>query len=276
MGTKIDGPQVFFLDIAPTREVRPYMDPYHLWVDYSELEFVSCPEELVTLNGLRSFQLHRIAGVPDAGTGLVTLVSMPHCMGYGPIFVPSVEEQIPALMVGMNYTMTFRKPSRDHFGIRDDSEFKVHLKQMADLQVEAETALTKSKAQQAASSKGKSSKPEVSSGKKTTMRHAIGSTNTGTVKVSKRQPTGPIPHEVQDSALCQMMGKSGIKEGERDKDLDLLPSILERPTPQLVLDMVDDLLRCFCSFHLQAIHEMGSVRMVDCTLAEGIMSKFSQ
>ena len=61
------------------------------------------------------------------------------------------------------------------------------------------------------------------------------------------------------------------KEGEGDPDLlsDLTGGLLDTPLPDNVKSDVDDLLGSIRSFQLQAMYEMGSVRMVDRALTEG-------
>ena len=72
-----------------------------------------------------------------------------------------------------------------------------------------------------------------------------------------------------------------LEECEDDDDLmdGILPnpeSLLDQPLPEDVQDAVEELLQSICSFQLQALHEMGGIRMVDQALGEGLMAEFSR
>ena len=55
---------------------------------------------------------------------------------------------------------------------------------------------------------------------------------------------------------------------------DLAGGLLDTPLPGTVKSDVDKLLGNIRSFQLQAMYEMGSVRMVDRALAEGFSAEF--
>ena len=64
---------------------------------------------------------------------------------------------------------------------------------------------------------------------------------------------------------------------DEDKDADLLGltgGLLDTPLPTDVKEDVDALLGSIHSYQLQALYEMGSVRMVDRALAEGFTTEF--
>ena len=62
--------------------------------------------------------------------------------------------------------------------------------------------------------------------------------------------------------------------GGGEGDPDLLSGLLDTPLPDNVKSDVDELLGSIRSFQLQAMYEMGSVRMVDRALAEGFSAEF--
>ena len=64
------------------------------------------------------------------------------------------------------------------------------------------------------------------------------------------------------------------EEGDPDLITDLTGDLLDVPLSGKVKSDVDDLLGSICSFQLQALYEMGSVRMVDRALTEGFSAEF--
>ena len=78
------------------------------------------------------------------------------------------------------------------------------------------------------------------------------------------------------SALQLLLNKAWLEEGgEGDPDLSgLAGGLLDTPLSDSVKDDVDELLGSIHSFQLQAMYEMGSVRMVDRALAEGFSAEF--
>ena len=78
------------------------------------------------------------------------------------------------------------------------------------------------------------------------------------------------------SALQTLMKEAKLGDDE-DEDADLLGLIgglLDTPLPTNVKEDVDALLGSICSYQLQALYEMGSVRMVDRALTEGFTTEF--
>ena len=67
------------------------------------------------------------------------------------------------------------------------------------------------------------------------------------------------------SALQTLMNEArlGDDEGEDSDLLGLAGGLLDTPLSADVKEDVDALLGSICSFQLQALYEMGSVRMVD-------------
>ena len=64
---------------------------------------------------------------------------------------------------------------------------------------------------------------------------------------------------------------------DEDEDADLLGlagGLLDTPLLAGVKEDVDALLGSICSYQLQALYEMGSVRMVDRALTEGFTTEF--
>ena len=66
----------------------------------------------------------------------------------------------------------------------------------------------------------------------------------------------------------------GDDEGEDPELLGLAGGLLDTPLSTDVKEDVDALLGSIHSFQLQALYEMGSVRMVDRALAEGFSTEF--
>ena len=72
------------------------------------------------------------------------------------------------------------------------------------------------------------------------------------------------------------MNEAWLGEGE-DEDLELsglAGGLLDPPLPHDVKEDVDELLGSICTFQLQVMYEMGSVRMVDRALMEGFSAEF--
>ena len=66
----------------------------------------------------------------------------------------------------------------------------------------------------------------------------------------------------------------GDNEGEDPELLGLAGGLLDTPLSADVKEDVDALLGSIRSFQLQAMYEMGSVRMVDQALAKGFTTEF--
>ena len=78
------------------------------------------------------------------------------------------------------------------------------------------------------------------------------------------------------SALQLLMNEARLEddEGEDPELLGLAGGLLDTPLSANVKEDVDALLGSICSFQLQALYEMRSVRMVDRALAEGFTTEF--
>ena len=66
----------------------------------------------------------------------------------------------------------------------------------------------------------------------------------------------------------------GDDEGKDSDLLGLAGGLLDTPLLAEVKEDVDALLRSIRSFQLQALYEMGSLRMVDQALTEGFTTEF--
>ena len=66
---RITHPMVFFICVAPSSGVRPLMEPYPLWIDYSLQCHLECDSELWSTSCLRGFQLHQVVSVPLPSAG---------------------------------------------------------------------------------------------------------------------------------------------------------------------------------------------------------------
>ena len=82
--------------------------------------------------------------------------------------------------------------------------------------------------------------------------------------------------------MGKYLKEAKLLEGcEDDEDLmdGILPnpdSLLDQPLPESVWEAVQELLQSIHSFQLQALHEMGGVRMVNWALGESLMAEFSR
>ena len=79
------------------------------------------------------------------------------------------------------------------------------------------------------------------------------------------------------SALQSLFNEAQLGEGgEGDPDLmaDVTGGLLDTPLSDSVKSDVDELLGSIHSFQLQAMYEMGSMRMVDRALTEGFSAEF--
>ena len=185
--------------------------------------------------------------------------------------------------------MKFAEPSPNHWAILTDADFLAHL--------EAEKARAARDAE-AAAQEGKGTRPKevvMSKGRKGP-KSKSGSSGSGKATTSKtsgpatRNKTGSKVPEAEasaqgdraESAVGKWLKEAELLERcEVDEDLigSIFPnpeSLLDQPLPESIQEAVQELLQSIHSFQLQALHEMGGIRMVDRALGEGLMVEFNR
>ena len=287
---KPGAPQAVFLNITTQSTLQPLADPYPLWVDCKDAKHVNHPIETWSFSSLRGFLLQRVVSVPFATAGCTVMDSLPQGAGFCHLYMGTMEEDIPqSVMVSPTFTMKFAEPSPTHWAILADADFLAHL--------EAKKARAARDAE-AAVQEGNGTHPKevVTSEGKKEPKSKSGSSGSGKATTSKtsgpatRNKTGSKAHKAEASARGDhaesAVGKC-LKEAELlercEVDEDLIDSIfpnpeslLDQPLPESIWEAVQELLQSICSFQLQALHEMGGIRMVNWTLGEGLMAEFSR
>ena len=191
---------------------------------------------------------------PEQLTGLAPYVYTHCCKGYDPFLEPNVPMVVPESSVKWaQWNIRVTEPSDTHWSLLWDKTFDAHLTQVKKDRANKEAPTPKGK--------GVKHKNTASKGGSTTKAKKL--------RTSARGKT---------SALQMLMTKAGVGENETgDPELAGLPGgLLDIPLPTDVKENVDELLGSIRSFQLQALYEMGSVRMVDWALAEGFSAEFLQ
>ena len=176
----------------------------------------------------------------------------PHCEGHDPFLEPNVPKSVPGNLVNWSqWNIRVAEPSDSHGSLLEDKAFDAHL-----VQVKQERAN-----KEAPTPKGKG------------VKHKNTASKGGpAAKTMKLQTTA----KSKTSALQLLMNEARLEEGEEgDPELsELAGGLLDTPLSTDVKEDVDELLGSIHSFQLQALYEMGSVRMVDQALAEGFSAEF--
>ena len=285
-------PQVVFLNITTQSTLRPLADPYRLWVDCLDQQHANCPIETWSLPSLRGFLLQRVVSIPFATAGCTVMVSLPQESGFSHLYMGAMEEAIPrSMMVSPTFTLKLGAPSPSHWAIITDANFITHLESEKARAAKAkEVAAQEEKeahTKEGGKSKGKKRAKNKSgysgSGKAASSKADASGLTTRNKTSSKAQEAGTSSQGSHaESAVGKCLKEAKLLEGcEDDEDLmdGILPdpdSLLNQPLPESVQEAVQELLQSICSFQLQALHEMGGVRMVDRALGEGLMAEFSR
>ena len=245
--------RVLFLHSSTESNAIPYLQPFPLWLDYATKGLFKEVPNHAPLHCFQAFHLHRIVAVaPKQITGLAPYVYTPCCKGYDPFLEPNVPVAIPESSVKWTQcNIRVTEPSDTHWSLLWDKTFDAHLAQVKQDRANKEAPTPKGR--------GVKHKNSASKGDFTTQAKKLLTTA-----------------KSKTSALQMLMTEAGIGEDERgDPELaDLAGGWLDTPPPADVKEDVDELLGSICSFQLQALNEMGSVRMVDLALAEGFSAKF--
>ena len=195
-----------------------------------------------------------MAVAPEQLAGLFPYVNTPRCKGYDPFPEPNIPAAVPESLVNWaQWNIRVTEPSDSHWSLLEDKAFDTHLAQVKLDRANREAPTPKSK--------GVKCKNTASKGGPATKAKKLLTTTKG-----------------KTSALQILMDEAGIGEDEgRDLELsELTGGLLDTPLPTDVNKDVDELLGSICSFQLQALYEMGSVRMVDQALTEGFSTEFLQ
>ena len=143
------------------------------------------------------------------------------------------------------------EPTEFHWALAEDKAFDTHLVQVKQDQAKRE----------APASKGKGAK------------HKNVASKGGSAAKAKKPK---LATKGKTSTLQLLLNEAWLEEGgEGDPDLSgLAGGLLDTPLSDSVKEDVDALLGSISSFQLQAMYEMGSVRMVDQALTEGFSAEF--
>ena len=189
---------------------------------------------------------------PEQLTGLAPYVHTPRCQGYEPFLEPNIPLAMPESSVNWaQWSIRMAEPSDFHRSLLEDKVFNAHLAQVGQDRANREAPASKGK--------GVKCKNITSRGSSTTM-------------AKKPQTTTKI----RTSALQALMNEARLVEDEGDDPelTGLAGGLLDIPLSSDVKEDVDKLLGSICSFKLQALYKMGSVRMVDQALTEGFSTEF--
>ena len=193
-----------------------------------------------------------MAVAPEELSGLAPYMYTPHCEGHDPFLEPNVPEATQKSSVKWaQWNIRVTEPSDSHWSLLEDKAFDAHL-----AQVQQDRAN-----KQAPTPKGKGVKCKNTASKG------------GSVPKTKKPRTTT---RGRTSTLQLLMNEARLEDDEEgDSELAGLPGgLLDTPLSTDVKEDVDALLGSICSFQLQALYEMGSVRMVDRALAEGFSAEF--
>ena len=181
-----------------------------------------------------------MAVAPEELSGLAPYVYTPCCRGHDPFLEPNVLEAAPESSVKwVQWNIRVTDPSDLHWSLLEDKAFNAHL-----AQVQKDRA---NKEAPAPRGKGVKCKNTASKG--------------GTApKAKKPQATA----KGGTSALQLLMDEAGMWDDEGGvPELSGLTKGHDTPLSSDVKEDMDALLGSICSYQLQALYEMGSVRMVD-------------
>ena len=198
-----------------------------------------------------------MAVAPDKPSGgLAPYVYTPCCGDQGPFLEPDVPESVPTdLTTWVYWDIGMAEPTEFHWALAEDKAFDAHLTQVKQEQANREASAS-------AEFKGKGTK------------HRNPASKGGSITRAKKPKLGA---KNKISALQSLINEAQLGEGEEggpDFVADLTGGLLDVPLPDRVKSDVDDLLGSIHSFQLQALYEIGSVRMVDRALTEGFSAKF--
>ena len=246
--------QVMFLHSSSESTAIPYLQPYPMWLDYVTKDLIKEAPKHAPLHCFWAFCLHRIVVVvPDRLSGrLAPYMYTPHCEGHDPFLEPDVPKSVPRDLANwVHWDIRMAKPTEFHWALEEDKAFHAHLAQVKQDWANRE----------APASKGKDTKHKNAASK-----------GGSAAKVKKPR----LATKGKTSTLQLLLNEARLEEGgEGDPDLSgLAGGLLDTPLSDSVKDDVDELLGSICSFQLQAMYEMGSVRMVDRALAEGFSAEF--
>ena len=178
---------------------------------------------------------------PEELSGLAPYMYTPHCRVHEPFLQPNIPETTPENLVEWaQWNIRVTDSSDSHWALLEDRTFDAHLTRVQQDRANKEAPTPKNK--------GVKCKKPASKG--------------GSVSKVKKPCVAP---KGGASALQTLMKEAKLGDDE-DKDADLLGltgGLLDTPLPTDVKEDVDALLGSIHSYQLQALYEMGSVRMVD-------------
>ena len=184
--------------------------------------------------------------------GLALYMHTPRCEGHDPFLEPNVPESVPGDLANWtHWNIRVTEPSDLHWSLLEDKTFSAHL-----------TWVKQDRAnKEAPTSKGKGVKCKNIASKE------------GSTPKAKKPRTAT---KGGTSALQLLMNKARLGDDEEgDPELSgLTGGLLDTPLSTDVKEDIDALLGSIRSFQLQALYEMGSVRMVDRALTEGFSAEF--
>ena len=182
----------------------------------------------------------------------------PRCGKHEPFLSPSVPDT-PLTVYEDRGTWDLRvaPPSKEHWALLEDKAFQLHI-----LRLDAQCLED-------------AQKLEETQGRKTlvTRKKATTKPSASTTGTTKHPPL--IKHS--KSALKKLLEADQIPENTGDEDLllsEIGDSLLDRPASDKIIEDVSDLLNRIRSFQLQVLYEMGSIQMINRTLAEGFSTEF--
>ena len=191
-----------------------------------------------------------MAVAPEELSGLAPYVYTPRYRGHIPFIEPNVPEAVTESSVKWpQWNIRVTDSSDFHWSLLEDKAFDAHLAQVQQDGANKEASTPKGVKCKNPASKGGSA-PRV---KKS---HAATKCGASTLR----------------SLMSE--GRLGDEEGKDSDLLGLAGGLLDTPLSAHVKEDVDALLGSIHSFQLQALYEMGSVRMVDQALAEGFTTEF--
>ena len=234
--------QVVFLHSSFKSTMVPYMWPYPLWLDYATEGLINEAPKQAPLRCFRAFCLHRIVAVaPEEFSGLAPYVYTPCCRGHDPFLESNIPETAPESSVKWTqWNIRVTDPSDSHWSLLEDKTFDAHLARVQQDRANKEAPTPKGKG-------AKRKNPASKGGSAPKAKKPCTETKGGT------------------SALRTLMKEARLGDDE-EGDADLLGLtgvLLDTPLSANMKEDVDALLGSICSYQLQALYKMGSVRMVD-------------
>ena len=192
-------------------------------------------------------------------------------MGRPPVKLGVLDEEVPnELACFPTLDLKLGLPSPTHWSVEWDTAFVAHLESLSVICEAAKKG--KGRGQARSGSGGKTTKP----GPLKKPGQGVASKEGAAPKQGEKSIASRT--RSSESSLVRLKEELGLpnKEGFEEDIAELSAGILDTPTPQEDLVEVEGLLQSVRSFQLQALHKMGSVRMVDRALAEGLMAEFSR